>query len=89
MKKLLLLLPYHQPPYVLNIDYENNQIEIDNYLYFDAQYNQLAIIKYAAIGDYSHREGASTTASGYASHSEGGDTFANNDYEHSQGHYNI
>ena len=70
---------------IVNIDYENSQIEIDNYLYFDAQYTQLALIKYAAIGDYSHREGVSTTASGYASHTEGTNTTAQGDYSHAEG----
>ena len=70
---------------IVNIDYENNQIEIDYTLYFDAQYTQLALIKYAAIGNYSHREGASTTASGYASHSEGSSTKAEGYYSHAEG----
>jgi hypothetical protein len=84
---------------IVNIDYENSQIEIDYTLYFDAQYTQLTLIRYAAIGDCSHREGSYTTASGgashaegsgtiasgYSSHAEGGDTTASGYYSHAEG----
>ena len=70
---------------IVNIDYENSQIEIDTYLYFDAQYTQLVLIKCAAIGDYSHREGVNTTASGYASHAEGSGTIASGFASHVEG----
>ena len=87
---------------IVNLDYENNQIEIDNYLYFDAQYTQLVSIRYAATGSCSHREGACTTASGsyshaegdyttasgFSSHAEGHCTIANNEAEHAEGKFN-
>ena len=69
----------------INIDYENSQLEIDKYLYFDAQYTQLTTIKYAAIGDFSHREGVRTTASGYASHAEGSGSIGIGQSSHAEG----
>ena len=37
------------------------------------------------IGDYSHAEGSTTTASGFGSHAEGGSTTASKDYSHAEG----
>ena len=39
------------------------------------------------IGNYSHAEGISATASGFASHAEGDNTTASGNYSHSEGHY--
>ena len=41
------------------------------------------------IGDYSHAEGFSTTASGTCSHAEGFSTTASGEYSHAEGKYNI
>ena len=41
------------------------------------------------VGNYSHAEGLSTTASGSASHAEGEHTTASSNYQHVQGKYNI
>ena len=70
---------------IVNINHGNGQIEIDTYLYFDAQYTQLVLIKYAAIGNYSHREGVNTTASGEVSHAEGASTTASGEKSHAEG----